>query len=76
MISTELPPIDLAHTKHMREDKVPLCDRHHFRMRPEQPLFFAGNRFQVCIAKLSTLLRPTIRVFRLDPNNDTITGRY
>jgi hypothetical protein len=32
-------PADLAHTKYMREDKVPLCDRHHFRMWPEQSSF-------------------------------------
>jgi hypothetical protein len=32
-------PVKLAHAKYMREDKVPLCDRHHFRMRPEQSSF-------------------------------------
>src|ERR1700722_12036429 len=31
--------VDSAHTKYMLEDKVPLCDRHHFRMRPEPSSF-------------------------------------
>jgi hypothetical protein len=35
-----------AHTKHMREDKVPLCDRHHLRMRPEQSSFMPNIIFR------------------------------
>jgi hypothetical protein len=35
-----------AHTKHMREDKVPLCDRHHLRMRPEQSSFMPNIVFR------------------------------
>ncbi len=46
MISTELPPFDSAHTKYMREDKVPLCDRHHFRMRPEKSSFLPAIVFK------------------------------
>src|ERR1700733_961617 len=40
MMPTALFPRQLgAHTRYMREDKVPLCDRHHLRMRLEQPSF-------------------------------------
>jgi hypothetical protein len=39
MILRALFPVKLAHTKHMSEDKVPLCDRHHFRMWPEELSF-------------------------------------
>ena len=31
--------VDSAHTRYMAEDKVPLCDRHHSRMRPEPSSF-------------------------------------
>jgi hypothetical protein len=31
--------VDSAHTKYMPEDKVPLCDRHHSRMRQEPSSF-------------------------------------
>src|SRR5580698_8404991 len=39
MIPRPLFPVNSAHTKYMREDKVPLCDRHHLRMRLEQASF-------------------------------------
>jgi hypothetical protein len=39
-------PADLAHTKYMREDKVPLCDRHHFRMWREQSSFLPTIGFK------------------------------
>jgi hypothetical protein len=32
-------PVKSAHTRCMREDKVPLCDRHHSRMRAEESSF-------------------------------------
>jgi hypothetical protein len=32
-------PVNWAHTRYVREDKVPLCDRHHSRMRAEQSSF-------------------------------------
>jgi hypothetical protein len=39
-------PVNSAHTKYMREDKVPLCDRHHLRMRPEQASFLPNIVFK------------------------------
>ena len=39
MIPRALLPVNSAHTRYMREDKVPLCDRHHFKMRAEQSSF-------------------------------------
>jgi hypothetical protein len=39
MVPRAPSPVKSAHTKCMREDKAPLCDRHHFRMRPEQSSF-------------------------------------
>jgi hypothetical protein len=37
--TTKTLSVDSAHTRYMAEDKVPLCDRHHSRMRPEPSSF-------------------------------------
>jgi hypothetical protein len=37
---------DSAHTRYMREDKVPLCDRHYSRMRAEQSSFLPKTVFK------------------------------
>jgi hypothetical protein len=39
-------PLKSGHTKYMREEKVPLCDRNHFRMRPEQSSFLPNIVFR------------------------------
>ena len=39
MIPRPLFPVNSAPTKYMREDKVPVCDRHHLRMRLGQASF-------------------------------------
>jgi hypothetical protein len=31
--------LNRAHTGYMSENQIPLCDRHHFRMRPEESSF-------------------------------------
>jgi hypothetical protein len=42
------PPFrfDSAHTRYMREEKVPLCDRHHSRMRTEESSFLPKAVFK------------------------------
>jgi hypothetical protein len=47
MIPRALFPVNSAYTRYMREDKVPLCDRHHFRMRTEQCSFLPKIVFSV-----------------------------
>ena len=37
---------DSAHTRYMREDKVPLCDRHYSKMRAEQSSFLPKTVFK------------------------------
>jgi hypothetical protein len=41
-------PQDLkwAHTGYMSENKIPLCDRHHSRMRPEESSFLPAVIFK------------------------------
>jgi hypothetical protein len=38
--------INWAHTEYMSENKIPLCDRHHFRMRPEESSFLPAVIFK------------------------------
>ena len=38
--------LDSAHTRDMREEKVPLCDRHHSRMRTEESSFLPKAVFK------------------------------
>jgi hypothetical protein len=42
----ETSRVDSAHTGYMREDKIPLCDRHHLRMQPEQSSFLRPSIFK------------------------------
>jgi hypothetical protein len=49
MVPRAPSPVKSAHTKCMREDKVPLCDRHHLSMRPEQNPFSPTMAFK-CVS--------------------------
>jgi hypothetical protein len=46
MIPKALFRFDSAHTRNMREEKVPLCDRHHSRMRAEESSFLPKAVFK------------------------------
>jgi len=46
MIPKALFRFDSAHTRSMREEKVPLCDRHHSRMRAEESSFLPKAVFK------------------------------
>ena len=46
MTSKALFRFDSAHTRSMREEKVPLCDRHHSRMRAEESSFLPKAVFK------------------------------